>query len=115
MQTSISEFPEQRRQRITDPGQPGFIPVFSGDVYQLREFLEKFEKVSTAFNWTNEEKCNRFGLYLDHFAADMYSTLNALMRTDYRTMIRHFERLMVTDDIATIFAYQLRRAKQDSG
>ena len=37
--------------------EPGRIPVFSGDVETLIEFLDQFDTSATAFGWTNDEKC----------------------------------------------------------
>ena len=68
----------------------GRIPVFSGDVETLIEFLDQFDTSATAFGWTNDEKCERFPLYLSKYALDSYQRIPDQSRRIYTELIREF-------------------------
>jgi hypothetical protein len=88
------------------------IPYFAGDIEELNYFIERFDVSAVAFNWTEEEKCQRFPLYLRDYALDVYKTIVPANRRVFNDMLRDFKRGITTSDTTKMFGCQLRARKQ---
>ena len=72
--------------------------MYSGDPEGLNAFLEQYDVVAAAHDWTEQEKCQKFPLYLRHFARDAYVKLAAADKIDYNLLVPAFQRSISTPD-----------------
>jgi hypothetical protein len=106
-------FPQQKRQ-FADTS-VGTIPTFDGDWLYLSDFMDRFNVVSAAFNWTEEEKCRRFPLYLRGYASDVYHDLSAPVRNNFNSMKQLFCQGISIPGASYLFSVQLRQRQQHAG
>src|SRR5205085_2378750 len=88
------------------------IPKFSGEVEELKDFMDKFELYSNAYKWGDERKSQYFPLYLSAYAMDTYRTMSKEMKSNYQLMIKNFREALETTESSKLFACRLRQRKQ---
>jgi hypothetical protein len=102
----------QKRQFEESASTQASIPTFNGNVQMLSEFLERFDVVAGAYNWTDAEKCQRFPLYLRGYASDVYHSMTAQVRGQFRNMKQQFCQDIGNTEACKLFSQQLRLRRQ---
>src|SRR5829696_6061641 len=87
LDTLAEDIAALRRQRYEEQGNTASIPIFSGDVEGLSTFLDRFDVSSIAYGWTQDERCQRFPMYLRDHALDVYRDIAQNRRTVFTDMI----------------------------
>jgi hypothetical protein len=73
LDTTRDEVVTLRRFRFQELGSAN-INIFTGDIENLGTYPDRFDIISVAYGWTEEEKCQRFPLYLRDHVLDVYHT-----------------------------------------
>jgi hypothetical protein len=107
-----AEIAALRRGQFEESHHASLIPSFSGDVENLSTFLDRFDVISSAYDWKDKEKCQRFPLYLSGHARDVYRNITEQRRANFDDMITDFKSGMNTNITAKMFGCQLRARKQ---
>jgi hypothetical protein len=100
-----------RRLRFEELGTTS-IPIYAGDIENLGIYLDRFDVISVAYGWTEEEKCQRFPLYLRDHALDVYRAITQARRAVFNDMLTDFRNGISTTDAPKMFGCQLRARKQ---
>ena len=100
-----------RRNKFEDHGL-NTIPLFSGGLEDLGNFLDMFDVSAVAYGWNEMEKCQRFPLYLRDHALDISKTIDPLRKLVLAEMLDDFKAGITTSDVTKMFGCQLRARKQ---
>jgi hypothetical protein len=88
------------------------INIFTGDIQNLGTNPDRFDIISVAYDWTEEEKCQRLPLYLRDHVLDVYHTIPQDKRAVFNDMLTDSRIGISTTDAPKIFGCQLRAHKQ---
>ena len=93
------------------------LPTFSGDIddtcLTFNEFVDHFDLIGRALNWTDKQKANIFPIHLRQHALECFRNLPAPIKTDYRTMVSELGALLQPPDAQRAAASTLHNRKQE--
>jgi hypothetical protein len=90
------------------------IPIFSGNIQEYQNFIQRFEILARANRWEEEDKLRRFPLYLKGYALEVYLGLPNNVQNDYTLLIPQFKDNIQTTVGARVFGALLRDRRQGS-